>query len=85
MVPRFRQVFGFQESGLVLIVVVLGVLLAACSGSVRLPEFARGPDGIRHRVFTTDASGARAVGPTLSRLRRGLRLETGTSRWHRPR
>lgn len=60
MVPRFRQAFGFQESGLVLIVLVLGALLAAFSGTVTLPEFTRGPDGVRHRVFTTDASGARA-------------------------
>jgi len=44
----------------VLIVLVLGVLLAACSGTVRLPAFARGPDGVRHRVFTTDAAGNRA-------------------------
>jgi ribose/xylose/arabinose/galactoside ABC-type transport system permease subunit len=62
MVPRLRQAFGFQESGLVLIVLVLGVLLAAFSGSVRLPEFARGADGARHRVFTTDAAGNRSAG-----------------------
>ncbi len=42
-----------------LIVVVLGILLAVFSGTVRLPEFARGADGVRHRVFTMDAAGNR--------------------------
>ncbi len=59
MASRFRRLFGFQESGLVLIVLVLGMLLAAFSGSVRLPEFTRGPDGARRRVFETDALGNR--------------------------
>jgi len=44
----------------VLIVLALGALLTVFSGTVRLPEFVRGPDGVRHRVFTTEASGDRA-------------------------
>jgi ribose/xylose/arabinose/galactoside ABC-type transport system permease subunit len=60
MLARVRSIFRFQESGLVLIVLVLGVLLTTFSGPVRLPEFSRGPDGVRHRVFTDDGSGGRS-------------------------
>ncbi len=42
-----------------LIVLALGALLTAFSGRVRVPEFTRGPDGARHRVFVTDAAGGR--------------------------
>jgi ribose transport system permease protein len=56
--PR-RSLFRFQESGLVLVILALGVLLTLFSGTVRTPVFAPGPDGIRQRVFTTDAAGDR--------------------------
>ena len=48
-----------QEGGLILVVLLLGVLLTAFSGSVRTPVFERLPDGTRERVFTTDAQGQR--------------------------
>jgi len=42
-----------------IVILVLGLLLSWFSGSVRLPRFERGPDGMRHRVFTVSASGER--------------------------
>jgi ribose/xylose/arabinose/galactoside ABC-type transport system permease subunit len=52
-----RSFFGFQESGLLIVVLVLGVLLTAFSGTVRLPVFETGPDGMRRRVFHTNEAG----------------------------
>src|SRR3954467_13884612 len=57
---NLRSALRLQESGLLLVVVVLGVLLTAFSGSVRTPLFQRAADGSRERVFTTDAQGQRA-------------------------
>jgi ribose transport system permease protein len=59
MPSRLRSWFHFQESGLVLVVLALGLLLTLFSGTVRLPVFAMQPDGTRQRVFTTDAAGDR--------------------------
>ncbi len=59
MPPFLRALFRFQESGLVLVILVLGILLTVFSGTVRTPKFERGPDGNRQRVFATDASGER--------------------------
>lgn len=56
---RLRALFGFQESGLVLVVIVLGVLLTAFSDSVRMPVWETQPDGTRQRVFITGADGER--------------------------
>ncbi|HEX3729560.1 MAG TPA: ABC transporter permease [Opitutaceae bacterium] len=60
MPASLRSIFRFQESGLLVVVLVLGAALTAFSGSVRLPVFRYGPDGARQRVFTTDAAGNRA-------------------------
>ena len=50
--------FGrMQESGLVVVILLLGVLLTVFSGSVQTPVFAPGPDGLPQRVYTTNASG----------------------------
>lgn len=54
-----RAIFRFEESGLLLVILVLGVLLTAFSGTVRLPVFETRPDGTRQRVFITDANGDR--------------------------
>jgi len=54
-----RSIFRFEESGLVLVILALGVLLTAFSGTVRMPVFTVHPDGTRERVFTTDAQGER--------------------------
>lgn len=58
--PSFlRALLRFQESGLLLVILVLGVLLTVFSGSVRLPQFTVGPDGARERVFHTNEAGER--------------------------
>ena len=59
MPPFLRNLFRFQESGLLLVIVALGVLLTAFSGTVRTPVFEVGPDGARQRVFTTNEAGER--------------------------
>jgi ribose/xylose/arabinose/galactoside ABC-type transport system permease subunit len=59
MSSPLRHLFRFQESGLLLVIVALGILLTVFSGSVRTPAFAVGPDGARERVFTTNEAGER--------------------------
>ena len=59
MSSPLRAVFRFQESGLVVVILVLGILMSLFSGSVRSPLFERAADGTRHRVFTVSASGER--------------------------
>lgn len=59
MLSRLRSAFRYQESGLVLVILGLGVLLTVFSGTVRVPVFAVAADGARERVFTTDAAGGR--------------------------
>ncbi len=54
-----RAFFRFQESGLLLVILALGVLLTAFAGTVRTPVFERAADGSRSRVFTTNAAGER--------------------------
>ena len=60
MPPFLRHLFRFQESGLLLVIVVLGILLTIFSGSVKTPVFEVGADGTRQRVFTTNAAGERS-------------------------
>ena len=55
----FRTLFRFQESGLLLVILALGILLTVFSGSVRLPVFETNPDGTRQRVFITNEQGER--------------------------
>jgi ribose/xylose/arabinose/galactoside ABC-type transport system permease subunit len=54
-----RSLFRFQESGLLLVILALGLLLTAFSGTVRIPLFERNAEGGRQRVFTTNESGER--------------------------
>lgn len=54
-----RSVFRFQESGLLLIILILGVVLSVFSGTVRAPQFQLAADGTRERVFTVDKDGER--------------------------
>jgi ribose transport system permease protein len=56
---RFRSLPRFQERGIVAVILVLGLLLTEFGGSVRLPRFERGPDGVRHRAFITGPEGVR--------------------------
>ena len=55
-----RDLLRFQESGLLVVIFVLGAFLTTFSGTVRAPLFQTGPDGTRERVFITDANGERA-------------------------
>jgi ribose/xylose/arabinose/galactoside ABC-type transport system permease subunit len=59
-IPRpARRQFGFQEGGLVLVVVVLGALLTFFGGSVQLPVFQVNQQGERERVFRELPNGDR--------------------------
>ncbi len=57
--PRSLFHFGFQEAGLLLVILVLGSLLTASSGKVKVPVFKTSPSGESQRVFTTNATGER--------------------------
>ena len=59
MSSPLRSLLRFQESGLLLVIVGLGLLLTLFSGTVRIPRFERAPDGSRQRSFTTGADGER--------------------------
>lgn len=59
MLSRLRSAFRLQESGLLLIILALGVLLTMFSGTVRTPQFQIASDGTRERVFTVDKEGER--------------------------
>ncbi|WP_415910514.1 ABC transporter permease [Oleiharenicola sp. Vm1] len=59
MLARLRQALFIPESGLLLVVLVLGAALWFFSGTVRTPKFELGPDGSRQRVFTTNEAGER--------------------------
>lgn len=54
-----RRQFGFQEGGLVAVILVLGALLTFFGGTVRRPVFTTGPDGERQRVFIEHPNGER--------------------------
>jgi ribose transport system permease protein len=47
----------FQESGLLLVILGLGLLLTLFGGSVDVPVFETGPDGQRQRKFTANTAG----------------------------
>jgi ribose transport system permease protein len=56
--PR-RSWFRFQESGLVVVIIVLGFLLAIFGGRVKTPLFETNAQGDRQRVFRVNAAGER--------------------------
>lgn len=56
--PARRQ-FGFQEGGLVIVVLVLGALLTFFGGSVQMPVFKINEQGERERVFRELPNGDR--------------------------
>ncbi len=58
--PRtFRRRFHFQESGLVLVILVLGFFLTFFGGSVPTPVFRVNDQGERERVFKLNEKGER--------------------------
>ncbi len=59
MSSPLRSLLKFQESGLLLVILALGLLLTVFSGKVRLPQFEVTADGGRQRVFTVTADGDR--------------------------
>jgi len=61
MPSSLRSLLRFQESGLLLVIIALGLLLTAFSGTVRIPLFERDADGGRKRVFTTNEAGERTA------------------------
>jgi ribose/xylose/arabinose/galactoside ABC-type transport system permease subunit len=69
---KSRQ-FGFQEGGLVLVVLVLGMVLAFFGGSVERPKFRVNEQGERERVFRELPNGERE--PVLERKNKFLNAE----------
>lgn len=59
MLTQIKKLFGVKEGGLLLVIFALGALLSFFSGTVRLPVFAVGPEGVRQRVFLTNETGER--------------------------
>ena len=59
MSSPLRSLLKLQESGLLLVILALGLLLTMFSGTVRTPQFERTADGGRQRVFTVNAEGER--------------------------
>jgi ribose transport system permease protein len=49
----------FQESGLIIVILLLGVLLTARGGKVRVPLFEKNAQGERQRVFRMNETGER--------------------------
>ncbi|HWA24837.1 MAG TPA: ABC transporter permease [Lacunisphaera sp.] len=74
MPPFVRNLFRFQESGLVLIILVLGAVLTLFSDPVRVPLFERAADGSRQRVFVTGPDGERA--PAFVEKNKFLNVQT---------
>lgn len=56
--PRTRR-SRFQESGLIVVILVLGALLSIFGGKVKVPLFETNAQGERQRVFRTNAAGER--------------------------
>ena len=54
-----RRQFGFQEGGLIVVVLVLGALLTFFGGSVQMPVFTINEQGERERVFRELPNGER--------------------------
>src|SRR6184192_2540003 len=58
--PRARRA-RLQESGLLLVIFVLGCLLTAFGGRVKVPLFQTNAQGERERVFRVNAAGEREL------------------------
>src|ERR1041384_7925644 len=54
-----RTISRLQESGLIAVIVILGVLLSFFGGKVKVPQFQINAQGERERVFRVNAAGER--------------------------
>src|SRR6266850_2569976 len=54
-----KRSWRFQESGLIVVIVVLGALLSVFGGKVKVPLFQTNAQGERERVFHVNAAGER--------------------------
>ena len=54
---QWKKWFRLQESGLLGVILALGVLLSIFGGNVRMPLFQKNAEGKRERAFTTNANG----------------------------
>jgi ribose/xylose/arabinose/galactoside ABC-type transport system permease subunit len=54
-----RRSWRLQESGLIVVIIVLGVLLSIFGGKVKVPLFQTNAQGERERVFHVNAAGER--------------------------
>lgn len=54
-----RRSWRFQESGLIVVIIVLGALLSVFGGKVKVPLFQTNAQGERERVFRVNATGER--------------------------
>src|ERR1051325_11506871 len=54
-----KRSFRFQESGLIVVIIVLGALLSIFGGKVKVPLFETNTQGERERVFRVNAAGER--------------------------
>ncbi len=57
MPPLLRKIFQFQESGLILVVLALALLLSVFGGHVDRPVYQTMPDGTMQPVYVKDAQG----------------------------
>jgi ribose/xylose/arabinose/galactoside ABC-type transport system permease subunit len=57
--PRRTAILRLQESGLVIVILILGAVLTVFGGKVKVPLFETTAQGERQRVFRTTASGER--------------------------
>ena len=71
--PARRQI-GFQEGGLVLVVVLLGAFLTFFGGTVRMPVFETNAEGERVRVFRELPNGDRE--PVLQEKNKFLNVDS---------
>src|SRR5207302_10520568 len=58
---RPAAVLRLQESGLLIVILILGAVLTIFGGKVKVPLFETNAQGERQRVFRTTASGEREL------------------------
>ncbi|HEY0792025.1 MAG TPA: ABC transporter permease [Chthoniobacterales bacterium] len=77
MSPKFNlSLSKFPEGGLILVIIALGILLAAFGGSTLRPKIEHGPDGAPKRVMETNAAGEQV--PAFTQVNKFFNAETLT-------